>query len=194
MDNNNKNYIPISATIGGIGGAIYGWRHPSEKSCVKIAQTSPSFADTMQGYKSCFDLEKAKEALNEKKITQDEFTRIENLLNSINNVYEKEKKVAEIANTPYEERTQSFKSAVREAYGARPRLYKNMMKFTKELQDKFSDLKIYDKEKFTETYIAAGKKLKVIFKELSKNASIGLAAGIAGGTLFGYFLNRISNK
>ena len=188
MDNNNKNYIPISAVIGGTGGAIYGWRHPSEKSCIKIAQTEPSFADTMQDYKSCFDLEKAKEALNEKKITQDEFTKIEKLLDSINNVYEKEKKVAEIANTPYEERTQSFK------YGARPRLYKNMVNFTKELQDKFSELKIYDKEKFTKTYIAAGRKLKVIFKELSKNASIGTAVGIVGGTLFGYFLNRISNK
>ena len=194
MDNNNKNYIPASIAIGGIGGAIYGWRHPSENSCIKIAQTEPSYADTMQSYKSCFDLEKAKEALNEKKITQDEYTKIEKLLDSINNVYEKEMKVAEIANTPYEERTQSFKSAVREAYGARPRLYKSMINFTKELQDKFYGLKIFDKEKFTETYVAAGRKLSVIFKELSKNAGIGLAAGIAGGTLFGYFLNRISNK
>ena len=193
MDN-NKNYIPACGIIGGVSGAVYGWKHPSEKTCMKIAKVKPTFVETMQGYKDCFNMQAAENAFNEEKITKEEYEKLKNLYSAISDTYEKEKKVVDISNTPYEERTESFRSAVRDAYSVRPKLWKNMMKFNKELQDKFAQLNIFNKNKFADTLFQAGTKLKVIFKELSKCASIGLAFGAVLGSGLGYFLNKIANN
>ncbi len=190
----NKSYIPITTAAAGIGGALYGFRHPGEKSCLKISKLTPTIIDTMKEYKDSFDIVAAKNALNSGSIKQDEFFKIENIIKNFSDTLEKELTIKEILNTPFEKRTKSYQTAVREANASRPKLYKSLLKFTKDFQNKLAELKVFDKEKFTAAAEAAKKKTIAMYKELSKNALKGLGIGIAVGVAIGFFLDSIAKS
>ena len=190
----DKNYIPACGVIGAGAGAVYAYRHPSKKACMKISQTGPSFVQTMGNYKDSFNMVNALTAFNEQKITKEEYTDLTQLYNAICSTYQKEKIVEDIVNTPYNQRTESYKSAVKKANASRPRLWKQMIKFNKYKQDKYAEMGIFDNEKFAQTLNDAGKKLKLIFKETSKRVAAGIVIGTAIGSAVGYYLNKISNK
>ena len=58
----DKNYIPTCSVIGAGAGAIYAFRHPSEKVCAKISKIGPDFAQTMKDYKDSFKMVNALDA------------------------------------------------------------------------------------------------------------------------------------
>lgn len=190
----DHNYIGVSATLGGIGGAVYGFRHPSEKSIARIAQMKPSAIDTMMEYRDSFNIDTACDAVRSEKLTLDEFDKVKTIKNAIHETCEKEQQIIEVANTPIENRTKTFRQAVKEANATRPKLWKSMFLLNKDFKEKLIELNIFDAERFNAAMDAAKAKLKPLYKELSKGAAKGLAIGIAAGVAVGAFLNRIANK
>ena len=190
----DKNYIPTCSVIGAGAGAIYAFRHPSEKVCAKISKIGPDFAQTMKDYKDSFKMVNALDAFKKGEITKEEYNYLTQLHGAICNTYKKEQKVIDILNTPIAERTETYRSAVKKANASRPKLWKQIIKFNKDMQDKYAEIGIFDKEKFAQTLEAAGKKLKLMYKEISKRTVLGLVIGAVIGSAVGYYLNRISNK
>ena len=190
----NKNYIPVCSLIGGGCSAAYAFRHPSEKMCIKFSQMKPSIPEAMKGYMDSFNIEQAKSNLYGGQITEGEYNSVRDLYNAIKDTYNKEQKVVDVLNTPYGERTVTLKSAIKDANASRPKLWKHLIKFSRNMQDKYAELGIFDKEQFEQVYNAAAKKAKLMFKETSKRMGMGLVIGSAIGAAVGYYLNRISNK
>lgn len=195
MENkNNTSYIPITAATGAVGGAFYGFKHPSEKSCLKMSNLKPTVIETMTEYKDSFNLENAKIATAEGKLQLDEYSKVEKIVKNFNDVIEKEQKVQEVLETPFEQRTTTLKNATKEANALRPRMYKALLQLTTDFQNKLVELNIFDKEKFASTTKATKAKAVTLWKELSKGAAKGIAVGIAAGVATGYFLNLISKN
>jgi len=190
----DNGYIGISTTIGAISGTVYGLRHPGEESLAKIQKLKPSTVDLMKEYRDSFDIMAAGQALKEGKITEDEYKKANDIRTAIHNTYEKEQQIIDIADTPLDERTKTFRQAVKEANATRPELWKSMFKLNGEFKQKLIDLKIFDNEKFTSAYNSAKKKTGTMYKELSKCAAKGLAIGAAAGIAIGVVLNKIANK
>ena len=191
---NNTSYIPVTAAAGAVGGAFYGFKHPGEKSCLKISKLTPNIIDTMTEYKDSFNLETAKIATAEGKLQLNEYSKAENIVNSISEVIEKEQKVKEVLNTPFEQRTTTLKSATKEANALRPKMYKAFLEMTTDFQNKLVELNIFDKEKFSAATKEAKGKAVAVWKELSKGAAKGLAVGVAAGAALGYWLNSITKN
>lgn len=191
---NNNSYIGISTTLGAAGGALYGFKHPNEKSCLKMSKLTPTVVDTMREYKDSFNLSAAKKSVAEGALNLQEYGKVENIVKNLTDVMEKEQTVKDILNTPFEQRTVSFKDAVKEANMARPKLYKSLLQLNKNFQDKLAESKIFDKEKFEAATKAAKKKTIAMYKELSRGTAKGLAVGAAAGAAVGYFLNSISKN
>ncbi len=195
MENkNNTSYIPITAATGAVGGAFYGFKHPSEKSCLKMSNLKPTVIETMTEYKDSFNLENAKIATAEGKLQLDEYSKVEKIVKNFNDVIEKEQIVKEVLDTPFEQRTTTLKNATKEANALRPKMYKALLQLTTDFQNKLIELNIFDKEKFASATKAAKGKAVTLWKELSKGAAKGIAVGIAAGVATGYFLNLISKN
>ncbi len=190
---NDNNYIGISTAIGGLGGAVYGFRNPNEQTITKITRMKPSLVDVMQEYRDSFNYLKAGDAFREGKITEEEYKRANDIRTAFHNVYEKEKQVIDIANTPIEERTKTFRQAVKEANATRPKLWKTIIGFDKDFRNKLIELEIFDAEKFSAAFKAIKGKMLFTYKELGKFAAKGLAIGAAIGAVVGIALNKISN-
>ena len=190
----SKNYIPSSMAIAGIGGGIYGFYHPSEKSCQKLSQMKPTVVETFEGYRDSFNMAKAQEALDKKALGQKEFDMVKNVFDNLSNVLDKEHFAEEVLNTPFEQRKTSYKTAIKDANKARPKMWKSLFCLTNDFQNKLADLNILDLEKFKGTLSAAKKRCKAMFKELSKGGIKGLAIGLAVGLGFGAFLNSVAKK
>lgn len=193
MENkNNTSYIPIATATGAVGGAFYGFKHPSEKSCLKMSNLKPTVIETMTEYKDSFNLERAQVAAAEGKLQLDEYSKVEKIVKNFNDVIEKEQKVQEVLETPFEQRTTTLKNATKEANALRPKMYKALLQLTTDFQNKLVELNIMDKEKFCTTTKAAKAKAVTMWKELSKGAAKGLAVGLAAGAAVGYGLNFIT--
>ena len=190
-NNNHSSVIPTTAAISGIGGAVYGFRHPSEASCLKLSKLSPTIIETMTDYKDSFNLNAAKQAVAENRLNLQEYTQVDNIVKNFTNVIEKEQIVKDVLNTPFKERTQTLGSATKEANLARPKLYKSLLKLTNGFKEKLVELKVFDAEKFAQTTRAAKEKTIAMYKELSKGAAKGLAIGIAAGVAVGYLLKSV---
>jgi hypothetical protein len=190
----DRNYMSISIATGAVIGAGYGFKHPSEEVCKKLALQKPTITETMKGYFDCFDMMKASEAIRSKALSADEYEKTNNIRKAIYNTYQKEKQIIDIMNMPIQDRPITFKQAVREANKTRPELYKKMIGLNGEFKQKLIDLQIFNTEKFSEILKATAKKTTLVYKELSKGAVKGLAVGTVIGTAIGYFLNNISRK
>lgn len=190
----DNNCIITSSALGATAGTIYGFRHPSEKSCQKIARLKPTISQAMKDYRDCFDIMNAGQAVREGKLSIDEYKTVNSIRTAIHNAYEKEKQLADILNTPMEKRPMTFRQAVREANKTRPQLYKAAFKLNKKLRDKLVELNVFDIEKFSNTMNAVKKKAVVMYKELAKSSAKYLLIGTAAGAVTGCVLNKISNK
>ena len=188
----DKNYIPISVTTGAIIGTVHGFRNPSEAVCKKLAQTKPSLTETMKNYADCFDMKTAAQKVRTGELRLDEYQKTNNVYSAIYDVYEKEKQIIDVMETPIEERTMTFRQAIKEANKARPELWKAMFSLNKEFKQKLIDLGVFDAEKFSQTLKSAARKTALSYKELSKGAFKGLGIGAVIGTGIGLFLNHIS--
>lgn len=188
IKNKNNSYIYTAGAMGALGGTIYGFKHPSEQACKKLSQMGPTIIETLQGYKDSFNKKAANEAVTTGKLDLLSYEKFKKIYESISDTLEKEKIVKQVLETPISERTKSFKDAVKEANKARAGFRKAMFGFSKKLQNQFIELKIFDKETFTQTIKATKKKTISAYKELSKGAlkylAIGLAAGVAIGAAF----------
>lgn len=189
-----KNYIPASMAISGLCGGLYGFYHPNEESCLKLSKMKPTMVETFKDYKDSFNMANAQDALKKKKISQTEFDKLKKVIDNLSNVLQKEEYAEAVLNTPYEERTTSYKSAIKDANKARPKLWKSLFCLTTDFHNKLSDLEIMNQEKFKEALSAAKKRLKDTYKELSKGGLKGLAVGLVLGLGIGAFLNNVAKK
>lgn len=190
----DNNYIPISAIAGGTFGAIKWFRNPSEKTCLKLAKLEPNMIDTLKEYRDCFDIQAAGSAVREGKMTLNDYKITNNIRTAIHNLFEKEKQVRDIVNTPFEKRTKTYKQAVKEANSGRKELFKSMLKLDKNIMPKLVENNVLDIEKFSKTMKAMEHKLIITLKELAKGALKGLAIGTIAGAIIGSALNKISDK
>lgn len=190
-NNNHSSFIPTATAIGGIGGAVYGFRHPSEASCLKISKLSPTIVETMTDYRDSFNLSTAKQAVVENKLNLQEYSIVNDIVKNFTNTLEKEQIVQDILNTPIQERTQTLSKATKEANLTRPKLYKSLFKLTKGFKEKLVELNIFDAEKFVQTTKATKERTIAMYKELSKGAAKGLAIGIAAGVAIGYLIKSV---
>lgn len=190
----NNSYLTMSTAAGAVCGAYYGFKHPGEQTCIKLAQLKPTFVDTMKNYIDSFDLSAASKAAAEGKINLKEYTDVKKIVENFTDVMQKEQLVRDISETPLEQRTTSFKQAVKEANAARPKLYKSILKLKSDFKTKLIENNIYNQEKFVQATAAAKKRAAAMYKMLSKGALKGLAIGAAAGLAAGYLLNKIGTK
>lgn len=190
----NNSYITMSTVTGAAIGAVYGFRHPSEQTCIKLAQLKPTVVETMKDYADSFDMSAASKAVAEGKINLKEYTDVKNIVNNLTDVMQKEQLVRDIEQTPFEQRTMSFRQAVKEANKSRPKLYKALFKLQQDFQNKLIENNIFNKEKFEQATAAAKNKMCTMYKMLSKCALKGLAIGAAIGLAAGFALSKIVTK
>lgn len=190
----NRNYIGIGATTGAIAGTIYGFKYPSEKTCIKLAKLQPDVVTTMKEYRDCFDILAAGQAVRKGNLTIDEYKKINDIRTAIHNVYTKEKEIIDISNTPFENRTKTFKQAVKEANQARPDLFKAIFKLNKNLKSKLIENGIFDEERFLKAMKEASQKTLTAYKELLKGALKWITIGGIAGALISAGIIKILNK
>lgn len=190
----SDNYIPISASVGAIAGGLYGFRNPSEKVCKKIAGVKPTITETMKEYADSFDIMQAGKKVKSGELSLDEYKKTARIYKAVYNTFEKEKQITDVMNTPIEERTMTFRQAVKEANKTRPELYKAMFGFNNKFKAKLTELEIFDAEKFSQAYKQAAKKMVFMYKELGKGALKGLGIGAVAGVLIGHSLNKIADN
>lgn len=190
----NNSYLTMSTATGAAIGAAYGFRHPDEQTCLKLSQLKPTVVETMKNYIDSFDMSAASKAAAEGKINLKEYTDVKHIVNNFTDVMQKEQLVRDIAQTPFEQRTTSFRQAVKEANAARPKLYKSMFKLQQDFKTKLIENNIFNQEKFVQATAAAKKKARAMYKMLSKCAFKGLAIGAAIGLAAGFALNKIVTK
>lgn len=191
---NNLNNIAIGTTTGAIIGGIYGFRNPSEKTFIKLSKLGLSTASTLKVYRDCFDMLSAGTAVRSGNLTLDEYRQTNNIRTAIHNVFEKEKQIMEIANTPFEQRTKTLQEAIKEANEARPNLYKEMFNFNNRLRTKLIENNVFDNKKFLNAMENMAKKSFIALKEVSKGALKWLGIGAITGAIIGYLANIISEK
>lgn len=190
----NTNYIIPTAIIGAGSGAIYGFRHPSEEACQKISFLHPTVTEAMNEYKNSFNMDKAAKALKNKKLTKDEFKIVEEIVNNLSNIIEKEENLNKVANTPFNERVQSFRSALKDANKSHFDVYKSFIKFSKNLQNKLIDLNVFDLERFSNNKKSVAKKALKMYKIVAQSAIKPIMICTGVGAAFGLFLNKIAHK
>ena len=190
----NDSCIGIAGTIGAVGGAAYAFRHPSEKVCKKIAENGPNIVNTLKAYKDAFTLKNAQAAVKSTELDLDSYTKLKNIVKTISQTLKKEQEVVNIANTPFAQRTKSYKEAVKEANKARSSFRKAMFSFSKELQDKLTKVGAFDPEKFKAVLTETKQRALYAYKELGKGSLKGLAIGAAAGVAVGVALKYILNK
>ena len=191
---NNNSYIVTTGTIGALGGGIYKFRHPNEKVCQYVAQNGFSAVDSLKGYKDSFNPEAASKAVTSGKLPLNLYTKFKNLYESISDSLEKAIQEKKIINTPFEQRTKTLKEAIKESNASRAKFRRAMFGFDKPLQEKLSELNIFNKENFTNTIKESKKKVILSYKELSKGGLKGALIGAAVGVLAGVGLKQLFTK
>lgn len=193
-DNSIKPYIGTGLTVGGLAGAHYGLKNPSNKSFAIAENMRPFVHETMRDYRACFNLKNAKKAVMEGKLDLDSFSKIKELTNNFIDAAKKEKNIKKILNIPYSNRPISLKEAIKEANATRPKLYKSLFNFNVDLQNKLAELKIFNKQKFVNTINFAKTKAIAMNKELIKGILKFGVIGASVGALIGAGVYKIVNK
>ena len=193
MSNDNKSLV-IGTTAGAIGGSLYGFYHPSEKTLKKLADINLSVVDTMKEYRDSFNLSAAKNAVAENKLNLKEYSIIDKLVNAIEEFRTKEQAVHDIINTPIKERTKTYSQAVKESNNARFEMHKQMFTMSKDFQKKLTQIGVFDFEKFEKAFSETLEKMLKSYKELSKGAlkglGIGALIGLGSGLIFNFAVNK----
>ena len=190
----DNNYIPITTAVGGIGGAIYGFRHPSEKSIARIEKLEPKITETMKEFRDCFDILTAGQSVREGNLALNEYQEVNDLRTLFHKAFEKEQQVIDVSNTPIEERKITFKEAIKEANEIRNKVWVKLITLNSELKEKMVKFGIFDLEKFNQVRNSCKTKFIATLKELSKGAAKTAAIGTAIGLGLGYYFNKISNN
>lgn len=195
MNVSDKRTAIIYGSAGAVAGGVYGFTHPSAKTIDKIYSLTQPLSETYKNYHDSFDKNAAHAAVVNGDIDLLTSTKIKQIISALKNVVDAEVKVDEIFNTPQNERSQTLKSAIKEAKQA----HKNMRKQIsflkdKELFKKLEDLGIINKTLFLDTLTQATgdllTRIKLVFPKTIISAGIGAASFI----LVGLGLKSLFNK
>lgn len=193
VNKSQRNYAITAGVAGGLGGAVYGLRHPSSKAVDKLAQLTPTTVETMQGYRDSFDISAAKKAVAEGKLDLKTFNTVKNITDVFDEIVQKEQAVVDIQKTPYAQRTKTLKQAIKEANAMRPKMYKSMFAFGR-IQDKLIETGVFDAEKMKQINKLTKQKMFKMYKYLAGSITKGLAIGAAVGALVGLGIHSIVKK
>lgn len=195
MDVSNRNTAIIYGTAGAIAGGVYGYNHPSVKTIDKIESLTQPLSKIYKNYYDSFDLNAVQNAVVNGDIDLATSTKVKKAISAMKNVVDAEVNLEEILNTPKNHRSQTLKSAAKEANSA----HKSMRKHIKGLKNsdlwkKLEETKILNKELFLETLSQATDDFILKFKLLSKRAFIGAVAGAVSLALVGLGLKSLFNN
>ncbi len=194
INKSQKNYALTAGIAGGIGGAVYGLKHPGQNAVDKISKLRPTSVETFTGYRNSLNISNATKAVAEGKLDLATYNVVKNIADIFEKVIEKEQAIVDIQNTPYNQRTKSFRQALKEANSVRPKMYKALLKLNKNLQDKLSEAGAFDAKKMQETTSLAKTKMAKMYKYLAGGIAKGAAVGLAAGALIGLGIHSIVKK
>lgn len=193
-NNSSKPYVITAGVAGGLGGAVYGYTHPSMKVCDKLEKMHPTIVENLQSFNDAFKLEAAKTALKEGKLDKKSFVILENISNMFIEIIKKEKEIKRIADTPYSQRVKPFKQAVKEANKLRPKLYKALFGLHKDVQSKLIKAGAFDLKQYAIATNEGKKKALKSFKLLSIGMLKFLPVGAAIGAIIGLGVHSLFNN
>jgi hypothetical protein len=183
-------------------GALYGitggkTKFVSEKRFARLEQLTPTADEFFLNYSKCFNMEKAKEALQNDKISQELFEAVRNIRRAAIARLKNERAVRDIANKPFDQRKMTYKEAVKKANESAINFAKKNFNIAG-MQQKLVETGILDLEKYSKLMKEGQAKAKQVFKIIAAPTAASIAVFSGIGLLAGIGINKLlwknSNK